>query len=151
MCPAKPFVFTRLSRSLILQLHQIGEEICTLWAKSEQPPDQEPRDNLLPVQGLFSPSNRLNPSLNLETLSMAPQYSANSDESAAGPPQYESNYFGESSTPSSSAQHSSNDLYGSLATRGKGEYTCPRGASCTKGGVSQNGSLVVFERNSAFR
>jgi hypothetical protein len=39
----------------------------------------------------------------------------------------------------------------SLAVRGKGQYTCPEGRNCTKGGVQANGEVVVFERNSAFR
>jgi hypothetical protein len=39
----------------------------------------------------------------------------------------------------------------SLAVRGKGQYTCPEGPNCTKGGLQANGEIVVFERNSAFR
>ena len=39
----------------------------------------------------------------------------------------------------------------SLAPRGKGQYTCPYGHNCTKGGVSDDGSIVVFERNSAYK
>ena len=39
----------------------------------------------------------------------------------------------------------------SLTGRGKGQYRCPHGASCTKGGVLPSGELAVFERNSAFR
>ena len=38
-----------------------------------------------------------------------------------------------------------------LKPRGKGQYLCPEGLSCTKGGVQADGTLVVFERNSAFR
>lgn len=38
-----------------------------------------------------------------------------------------------------------------LAVRGKGNYTCPYGRECKKGGVGVNGELVVFERNSAFK
>ena len=38
-----------------------------------------------------------------------------------------------------------------LKPRGKGQYICPEGLSCTKGGVQADGTLVVFERNSAFR
>jgi hypothetical protein len=37
-----------------------------------------------------------------------------------------------------------------LRTRGKGEYHCPKGRACTKGGVNKDGSLVTFDRNSAF-
>ena len=35
--------------------------------------------------------------------------------------------------------------------RGKGTHFCPLGLACTKGGVNQDGTLVNFERNSAFR
>ena len=38
-----------------------------------------------------------------------------------------------------------------LKPRGKGHYLCPDGLSCTKGGVQADGTLVVFERNPAFR
>lgn len=38
-----------------------------------------------------------------------------------------------------------------LKPRGKGQYLCPEGLACTKGGVQADGTLVVFERNSAFR
>ncbi|KAI5467062.1 hypothetical protein BGZ63DRAFT_16344 [Mariannaea sp. PMI_226] len=38
-----------------------------------------------------------------------------------------------------------------LGSRGKGEYTCPLEGKCEYGGVRRNGSLVVFERNSAFK
>jgi hypothetical protein len=36
-------------------------------------------------------------------------------------------------------------------SRGSGHHTCPQGLSCTKGGVDPHGTVVVFERNSAFR
>ncbi|OQV03221.1 hypothetical protein CLAIMM_08292 [Cladophialophora immunda] len=35
--------------------------------------------------------------------------------------------------------------------RGKGMHHCPYGPACTKGGVSEDKSLVLFERNSAFK
>ena len=38
-----------------------------------------------------------------------------------------------------------------LLARGKGKHTCPHGAACDKGGCDDDGSLVIFERNSAFR
>ena len=38
-----------------------------------------------------------------------------------------------------------------LRVRGKGHYTCPRGKACNKGGINSDGTLVVFERNSAYR
>ena len=38
-----------------------------------------------------------------------------------------------------------------LSARGKGQYTCPEGRRCTKGGLQPNGTMIVFERNSAFR
>ncbi|KAL7924810.1 hypothetical protein ACQKWADRAFT_258307 [Trichoderma austrokoningii] len=37
-----------------------------------------------------------------------------------------------------------------LKQRGKGKYYCPRGLRCDKGGVDKNGSLILFDRNSAF-
>ncbi|KAI0109227.1 hypothetical protein GGR51DRAFT_558586 [Nemania sp. FL0031] len=43
------------------------------------------------------------------------------------------------------------DLLEEMSSRGKGSYFCPYGASCLKGGVSTDGSLTVFERNSAFK
>ena len=38
-----------------------------------------------------------------------------------------------------------------LKPRGKGQYICPEGLSCTKGGVQADGTQVIFQRNSAFR
>lgn len=38
-----------------------------------------------------------------------------------------------------------------LLSRGKGKHICHFGHNCDKGGVRDDGSLVVFERNSAFR
>jgi hypothetical protein len=38
-----------------------------------------------------------------------------------------------------------------LTARGKGEHICPHGGACTKGGVQEDGTLVVFQRNSLFR
>ena len=38
-----------------------------------------------------------------------------------------------------------------LDTRGKGQWVCTEGNACTKGGVSPDGQLVVFERNSSFK
>jgi hypothetical protein len=38
-----------------------------------------------------------------------------------------------------------------LSSRGKGKHVCHYGHNCDKGGVQPDGSLVVFERNSAFR
>lgn len=38
-----------------------------------------------------------------------------------------------------------------LGTRGKGQWVCTQGTACTKGGVSPDGQLVVFERNSTFK
>ncbi|KAK7905479.1 hypothetical protein LTR67_000201 [Exophiala xenobiotica] len=37
-----------------------------------------------------------------------------------------------------------------LSSRGKGKHVCHYGHNCDKGGVQPDGSLVVFERNSAF-
>lgn len=38
-----------------------------------------------------------------------------------------------------------------LMARGKGKHTCPYDVNCDKGGVDDDGMLVVFTRNSAFR
>jgi len=38
-----------------------------------------------------------------------------------------------------------------LKTRGTGNYTCPHGTACKKGGVQPDGQLRVFKRNSEFR
>ena len=35
--------------------------------------------------------------------------------------------------------------------RGKGQHTCPFGLACDKGGVNEDGNLVVIEMNSTFR
>ena len=42
-------------------------------------------------------------------------------------------------------------LVGNLSERGKGQHTCPYKHECAKGGTHPDGSLVVFERNSAFK
>lgn len=37
-----------------------------------------------------------------------------------------------------------------LKHRGKGAYSCPKGMSCNRGGVSREGKIVIFDRNSSF-
>jgi hypothetical protein len=49
------------------------------------------------------------------------------------------------------SQHSVENLFVSLATRGKGIYVCPHGYDCKKWGVKSDGGLLTFERNSSFR
>ena len=44
-----------------------------------------------------------------------------------------------------------NNLLNSLSSRGKGRYFCPCGINCKKGGVEADGTLKLFERNSAFK
>lgn len=43
------------------------------------------------------------------------------------------------------------ELEPSLEARGKGQYTCPYGLDCDKGGIEPDGSLKIFEWNSALR
>lgn len=43
------------------------------------------------------------------------------------------------------------DLLDSLSSRGKGSYTCPYGHRCKKGGVLNDSTVTIFERNSQFR
>lgn len=43
------------------------------------------------------------------------------------------------------------NLLKDLHHRGTGTYHCPYESRCKKGGISADGVLVVFERNSAFR
>lgn len=38
-----------------------------------------------------------------------------------------------------------------LQARGKGKHVCSYGTNCDRGGVNEDGTVVVFERNSAFR
>lgn len=38
-----------------------------------------------------------------------------------------------------------------MSYRGKGSHYCPHGSACMKGGVLADESLVLFERNSAFK
>jgi len=38
-----------------------------------------------------------------------------------------------------------------LRVRGTGNYTCPQGLSCRKGGLHKDGTIRVFSRNSDFR
>lgn len=52
---------------------------------------------------------------------------------------------------SSSSLAEAGDMPRELARRGKGHYNCPHMLECTKGGVSPDGTLIIFERNSAFR
>lgn len=37
-----------------------------------------------------------------------------------------------------------------LKQRGKGNYSCPKGKWCTRGGVDKEGNVIIFDRNSAF-
>ena len=60
----------------------------------------------------------------------------------AMPDTYPPNYAGRPATQSESKI---------LLSRGKGKHICHFGHNCDKGGVRDDGSLVVFERNSAFR
>lgn len=41
-------------------------------------------------------------------------------------------------------------LMESISQRGKGEYVCPLGSECRKGGW-KDGSYVIFNRNSSFK
>ncbi|KAK2590048.1 hypothetical protein QQS21_012276 [Conoideocrella luteorostrata] len=43
------------------------------------------------------------------------------------------------------------DLMTTLSSRGKGHWTCPYALNCELGGVSADGSAIVFERNSTFK
>ncbi|KAH6891285.1 hypothetical protein B0T10DRAFT_484895 [Thelonectria olida] len=43
------------------------------------------------------------------------------------------------------------ELLKRLDSRGKGMYTCPYEHACQYGGVDRNGTLAIFERNSAFK
>ena len=38
-----------------------------------------------------------------------------------------------------------------LQSRGTGKHICPYGANCDRGGVNEDGSMVVFVQNSIFR
>ena len=59
----------------------------------------------------------------------------------------------DSSSPEDSSIMTSKDHRSSSfsVTRGKGEYVCQYGVHCDKGGVLSDGTLVKFERNSAFK
>lgn len=39
----------------------------------------------------------------------------------------------------------------SSTLRGKGSFYCPLGTRCSKGGVAQDGTIIEFQRNSAFK
>ncbi|KAL8791322.1 MAG: hypothetical protein Q9195_005941 [Heterodermia aff. obscurata] len=53
--------------------------------------------------------------------------------------------------PRPGSMASGEELWKMLGTRGKGQWLCTQGIACTKGGVSPDGQIVVFERNSTFK
>ncbi|KAG8531734.1 uncharacterized protein KY384_003366 [Bacidia gigantensis] len=50
-----------------------------------------------------------------------------------------------------SHQGQDNPSIDQLKSRGKGQYTCPHGLDCKKGGVKSDGRIRVFTRNHEFR
>jgi hypothetical protein len=57
----------------------------------------------------------------------------------------------ESPVSDQDAQDSVIRLLENLSKRGKGQYYCPYGAGCRKGGLHRDGTPAVFERNSTFK
>ena len=59
--------------------------------------------------------------------------------------------YPESSISDQDAQNSKIELLENLSKRGKGQYYCPYGTECKKGGLHRDKTPVVFERNSTFK
>ncbi|KAL8729383.1 MAG: hypothetical protein Q9166_004776 [cf. Caloplaca sp. 2 TL-2023] len=57
----------------------------------------------------------------------------------------------EASNPTPQTSTGQPTITGQVRQRGKGTHYCELGHACTKGGVNADGTLVNFERNSAFR
>jgi len=57
----------------------------------------------------------------------------------------------ESPASDQDAQDSVIRLLENLSKCGKGQYYCPYGAGCRKGGLHRDGTPAVFERNSTFK
>ncbi|KAL9108764.1 MAG: hypothetical protein Q9227_006560 [Pyrenula ochraceoflavens] len=60
-------------------------------------------------------------------------------------------FSGRGDVPSSIPDETLERTMESLSSRGKGHYTCPYGENCTKGGCLRDGTVAVFERNSAYK
>ena len=109
----------------------------------------------------FSPPNQQSFSGDLDPFESV-SFPSTSDQGATENPVSSDNHFhaasssGMEASDSVSPSDTSESVPGAplleqLKSRGKGQYTCPHGRDCKKGGVQQNGELTVFERNSAFR
>jgi hypothetical protein len=141
------------TRSIASKLQATAEHADQSWRASAKPPpasrfqsqrrQQGPRPVPYPISGpmyqaeasVYSPDQPL-----VEGQGYEPSYVDDQVELDARSPGSDR-----------SAQSNTNDPFASLSSRGKGHHVCPKGASCSKGGVGPEGELIVFERNSAFR
>ena len=166
-------------RTLSRQLQTFSADIHDLWENSRNPPFRRelilpnhlsklplhPRDT--PIASgtiseidspeLWSYENYTNAGPSLVETIEGTEGETRSGYATSSTPMPQTHSF--SSTIPNAGSHRSDDeaqeavmnLLESLSQRGTGEYVCPYGVECPKGGSSPNGRLVVFTRNSAFR
>lgn len=134
-------------RTIASQLEQMANEINVIWNDSPKPPSQ--------VDGLTQAVETT--SVNEEDGSMSPDDTTSVyNYEVTAPPDLDCDTqrqgsFDAPRSPSNepSSAHLQN-LYVMASNRGKGEWQCPFGLECTKGGV-RDGRVDIFKRNSAFR
>ncbi|KAK2857316.1 hypothetical protein FQN49_004826 [Arthroderma sp. PD_2] len=137
---------------LAAKLEGMANETALVWKESPNPP--YPLGDLPQAVSTALVSQRassnapdlsgVNPNCTMRSsfASMSPAVSWNSEQSSA--------IEGPLSTPALTSVEGIQDIYPGLGRRGVGNYKCPFGKDCTKGGV-RDGELVKFERNSSFK
>ncbi|KFY16396.1 hypothetical protein V492_01381 [Pseudogymnoascus sp. VKM F-4246] len=123
-------------------LETVAATIDNLWKDSRAPPSQEREEPsgfaTDPIAIQRGVSQRMSPNEGPST-----GYASNVPDQHDDSP--------ESPVSDQDAQDSVIRLLEDLSKRGKGQYHCPYGDGCRKGGLDQNETQVVFERNSTFK
>lgn len=144
-----------LLRSLALRLQTTADELHAFWQASPSPPTTERRESSDPTTSLPSTVYRMPEEMGstaTDQESLSPPWPTEQRPSSdfVGINQYQEDRS-RSSASTEPMPGAAVDPTKSLTSRGKGNYVCPHGTGCSKGGVKPDGDLVIFERNSAFR
>lgn len=138
-------------REMKAKIHETSMEVEALWRASPHTPPK-PSHCYRQHSSILPPTpTSVKTCWESERTSLIHLPRANSKRAASSPVE-ERDFKFEIKSPrlEDETQGIINEMLADLGRRGKGEYTCPLGNRCRKGGIS-NGELFVFKRNSAFR
>jgi hypothetical protein len=141
-------------RSLAAHLCNTAEDVYKSWEDAPQPPSGQRRQDPNRSSQVFPNSETMASGLRpggSESRWPMERSSPGGESPVSLPTRSIAPRKGSDGSPGSdcSAPHVTYDAANLLA-RGKGQYVCPYGSECTRGGV-RHGEIVIFERNSAFR